>query len=78
MANVGATHDQGPIDDHTQPTDTIHLPAPTAWPMVFALGIRTDAGWNGDPLGDQPAGVDDGRAGESWGGSSRCCRTSIT
>jgi hypothetical protein len=38
MANVGATHDQGPIDDHTQPTDTIHLPAPTAWPMVFSLG----------------------------------------
>jgi hypothetical protein len=34
-----ATHDQGPMDDHGQPTDTIQLPAPTAWPMVFALGI---------------------------------------
>ena len=36
---AGATHDQGPMDDHTQPTGTVQLPAPTAWPMVFALGI---------------------------------------
>ena len=35
----GATHDQGPMDDHTQPTGTVQLPAPTAWPMVFALGV---------------------------------------
>jgi hypothetical protein len=34
-----ATHDQGPMDDYTQPTGTVQLPAPTAWPMVLALGI---------------------------------------
>jgi hypothetical protein len=39
MADVGVTHDQGPMDDHTQPTGTVQLPAPTAWPMVFALGV---------------------------------------
>jgi len=35
----GAIHDQGPMDDHSQPTGTVLLPAPTAWPMVLALGI---------------------------------------
>jgi hypothetical protein len=35
----GATHNQGPRDDHSEPTGTVQLPAPTAWPMVFALGI---------------------------------------
>jgi hypothetical protein len=34
-----ATHGQGPMDDHGQPTGTVQLPAPTAWPMVLALGI---------------------------------------
>lgn len=33
------THEQRPMDDHTQPTGTVQLPAPTAWPMVFALGV---------------------------------------
>jgi len=32
-------HQQGLMDDYTQPTGTIQLPAPTAWPMVLALGI---------------------------------------
>ena len=32
-------HQQGRMDDHTQPTGTVQLPAPTAWPMVLALGI---------------------------------------
>ena len=36
---AGTTHDHGPMDDHTQPTGTIQLPAPTAWPMVLGLGI---------------------------------------
>jgi hypothetical protein len=27
------------MDDHTQPTGTVQLPAPTAWPMVLALGV---------------------------------------
>jgi hypothetical protein len=36
---VNATHDQGPMDDHSRPTHTIPLPASTAWPMVLALGI---------------------------------------
>jgi hypothetical protein len=35
----GVMHDQGPMDDHSQPTGTVQLPAPTAWPMVLALGI---------------------------------------
>jgi len=35
----GTTHHQGPMDDYTQATDTVHLPAPTAWPMVLALGV---------------------------------------
>ena len=39
MEDAGATRDQGPMDDHTQPTGTVQLPAPTAWPMVLALGI---------------------------------------
>jgi hypothetical protein len=39
MEEQGVTHDQGSTDDHTQPTGTIQLPAPTAWPMVFALGV---------------------------------------
>jgi hypothetical protein len=39
MEESGATHDQGPMHDHSQPTGTIQLPAPTAWPMVLALGI---------------------------------------
>src|SRR3979411_2717910 len=39
MEEIGATTDQGPGHDHSQPTGTIQLPAPTAWPMVLALGI---------------------------------------
>ena len=39
MAEIGVTHDQGPRDDFSQPTGTVQLPAPTAWPMVLALGI---------------------------------------
>jgi len=39
MENGVGTHDQGPIDDYTQPASTIQLPAPTAWPMVLGLGI---------------------------------------
>ncbi len=35
---AGAPHDDG-LGDHTQPPNTIQLPAPTAWPMVFALGV---------------------------------------
>ena len=36
---IGGTHEQGPMDDHSQPTGTVQLPAPTAWPMVLGLGI---------------------------------------
>ena len=40
MEEGGAPHhQQGRMDDYTQPTGTIQLPAPTAWPMVLALGI---------------------------------------
>jgi len=39
MEEIGTTHVHGPTDDHSQPTGTIHLPAPTAWPIVLALGI---------------------------------------
>src|ERR1700756_3952620 len=39
MGAVGGAHTHGTMDDHTQPTGTIQLPAPTAWPFVFALGI---------------------------------------
>jgi hypothetical protein len=39
MEEIHATHEQGPMDDHSQPTGTVQLPAPTAWPMVLALGI---------------------------------------
>jgi Cytochrome c oxidase subunit IV len=39
MEGADAMHNQGPMDDHTQPTGTIQLPAPTAWPMVLGLGI---------------------------------------
>src|ERR1700678_935354 len=34
-----ARHNRGPMDDHSQETGTVQLPAPTPWPMVFALGI---------------------------------------
>ncbi|MGD0444272.1 MAG: hypothetical protein ABSA39_10085 [Edaphobacter sp.] len=43
MQELGA-HDQGPMDDYTQPTGTVQLPAPTAWPMVFALGVSLIVG----------------------------------
>jgi hypothetical protein len=39
MAEIGATHDQEPMHDHSQPTGTVQLPAPTVRPMVLALGI---------------------------------------
>jgi hypothetical protein len=39
MEEFGTAHRHGPMDDHTQPTGVIQLPAPTAWPMVLALGI---------------------------------------
>jgi hypothetical protein len=39
MEEMGATHHQGPMDDHAAPTGTVQLPAPTAGPMVLALGI---------------------------------------
>jgi hypothetical protein len=39
MDAVDGRHDQGTKDDHTQPTGTVQLPAPTAWPMVLGLGI---------------------------------------
>ena len=39
MEEHGVAHDQGPMDDHSQPTGTVQLPAPTAWPMVLGLGI---------------------------------------
>jgi len=39
MEETGATHDPGPMHDHSQPTGTVQLPAPTAWPMALALGI---------------------------------------
>jgi Cytochrome c oxidase subunit IV len=39
MDEIGAKHDQGPMDDHAAPTGSVQIPAPTAWPMVLALGI---------------------------------------
>lgn len=39
MADVGSAHQHRAMDDHTKPTGTVQLPAPTAWPMVFALGV---------------------------------------
>ncbi len=39
MDELGGTRGQGLADDHSQPTDTVQLPAPTAWPMVLALGF---------------------------------------
>ncbi len=39
MEDFGTAHRHGPTDTHAQPTGTIQLPAPTAWPMVLALGI---------------------------------------
>jgi hypothetical protein len=37
--DVGGTHEHRVGDDHTRPTGTIQLPAPTPWPFVFALGV---------------------------------------
>ena len=81
MEETGATHDQGPGDDHTVPTGTVQLPAPTAWPMVLCLGDLTDACRDGDALGDQSAGDGDGVAGDrgvvlrgAAGGASCVCR----
>jgi hypothetical protein len=39
MEQSGATHEEGAMHDHAAPTSSIQLPAPTAWPMVLALGI---------------------------------------
>lgn len=38
MNEIGHTH-EGLADDYSQPTGTVQLPAPTAWPMVLGLGI---------------------------------------
>ena len=34
----GSTHGSG-ATNHMQPAKTVQLPSPTAWPMVFALGV---------------------------------------
>jgi hypothetical protein len=39
MGEIGGAHHHQEGEDHTQPTGTVQLPAPTAWPMVLALGI---------------------------------------
>ena len=39
MEDFGTAHRHGSTDTHTQPTGTIQLPAPTAWPLVLGLGI---------------------------------------
>ena len=39
MQDTGGAHKHSPLDDYSQPTGTIQLPAPTAWPLVLALGI---------------------------------------
>ena len=39
MDEIGGAHRLRVIDDHSLPTGTVQLPAPTAWPMVLALGI---------------------------------------
>jgi hypothetical protein len=39
MEETSGAHKHSPLDDYSQPTGTIQLPAPTAWPMVLALGI---------------------------------------
>jgi hypothetical protein len=39
MNEIGGAHRQGLADDLSQPTGTVQLPAPTAWPMVLGLGI---------------------------------------
>jgi hypothetical protein len=44
MAKLIGTHDHRPTDDRAQPTGTVQLPAPTAWPMVFALGVSLIVG----------------------------------
>jgi hypothetical protein len=39
MSEVTGSHRHGPTDNLTEPTGSVELPAPTVWPMVFALGI---------------------------------------
>jgi hypothetical protein len=39
MDEIGGAHGLRVVDDHSLPTGTVQLPAPTAWPMVLALGI---------------------------------------
>jgi hypothetical protein len=39
MGETGGAHHHDPLDDYSQPTGAIQLPAPTAWPLVLALGI---------------------------------------
>jgi len=39
MEDSGAAQGHVPMHDHSVPTGTIQLPAPTAWPFVLALGI---------------------------------------
>jgi hypothetical protein len=39
MEETSGAHKHSPLDDYSQPTGTIQLPAPTAWPLVLALGI---------------------------------------
>jgi hypothetical protein len=39
MEEISGAHRHGAMNDNTQLTGTIQLPAPTAWPMIFALGV---------------------------------------
>jgi hypothetical protein len=39
MQEATGAHRHDPLDDYSQPTGTIQLPAPTAWPLVLALGM---------------------------------------
>jgi len=42
--------------------ETIHLPAPTAWPIVLAFGCTMAAGAGDEPVGDGlRSGADGGR-----------------
>ncbi len=54
------------------------MPAPTAWPFVFAVGFVVDFCRAADERLGKPARCGVLRSSALWAGSARFCRTSIT
>ena len=74
MAEIRTTRDQ----EHAGGRQAIHLPAPTAWPIVLAFGCTLAAAGLVTNTGDQRPGRRCLCLPGASDGFARCCRTSST